>query len=124
MTQLILNGTRLPQTSNDKYSSRPEQLGEQLEMISGRMVTEIRGAVQVISYSYDKLPDDTYRALLAALRSQAAIDVVYLPDDSDTMATGKFICTEFPTPTFAFAKSGKAVWHNVALKLREVKPHD
>jgi len=124
MTQLILNGTRLPQTSNDKYSSRPEQLGEQLVMISGRMVTEIRGIVQVISYGYDKMPDDTYRALLTALRSQAAIDVTYLPDDSDTMATGKFICTQFPTPTFAFAKSGKAVWHNVAFKLREVKPHD
>ena len=102
MTQLIVNGTYLPQTSNDKYSSRPEQLGEQLEMISGRMVTEIRGIVQVITYSYDKMPDETYRALLTALRSQAAIDVVYLPDDSDTMATGKFICTEFPAPTFAF----------------------
>ncbi len=122
MTQLILNGTRLPQTSNDKYSSRPEQLGEQIEMISGRIVTEIRGIVQVISYSYDKMPDDTYRALLTALRSQAAIDVVYLPDDSDTMATGKFICTEFPTPTFAFAKGSKAVWHNVAFTLRQVKP--
>lgn len=122
MTQLILNGTYLPQTSNDKYSSRPEQLGEQIEMISGRMVTEIRGVVQVISYSYDKMPDATYRALLEALRSQAAIDVVYLPDDSDSMRTGKFICTEFPTPTFAFAKGDKAVWHNVALKLRQVKP--
>lgn len=122
MTQLILNGTRLPQTSNDKYTSRPEQLGEQLVMISGRMVTEIRGIVQVISYSYDKMPDETYRALLTALRSRAAIDVAYLPDDSDAMATGKFICTQFPTPTFAFAKNGKAVWHNVAFTLRQVKP--
>ena len=122
MTQIVLNGTYLPQTSNDKYSSRPEQLGEQLEMISGRMVTEIRGVVQVITYSYDKMPDDTYKAVLAALRSQSAINVTYLPDDSDTMRTGKFICTEFPTPTFAFAKSGKAVWHNVAFTIREVKP--
>jgi hypothetical protein len=124
LTQIILNGTYLPQTSNDKYSSRPEQLGERIEMISGRMVTEIRGVVQVIHYSYDKMPDATYRALLTALRSQAAMTVTYLPDDSDTMATGKFICTEFPTPTFAFAKNGKAVWHNVAFTLREVKPHD
>lgn len=124
MTQLIVNGTYLPQTSHDNYSSRPERLGEQLEMISGRMVTEIRGIVQVISYSYDKMPDDTYRALLAALRSQVAIDVTYLPDDSDTMKTGKFICTEFPTPTFAFAKNGAAVWHNTSFKIREVNPHD
>lgn len=124
MTQLILNGTRLPETSNDKYSSHPEQLGEQLPMISGRIVTEIRGIVQVISYSYDKMPDDIYKALLAALRSNMAIDVTYLPDDSDTMRTGKFICTQQPMPTFAFSLDGKAVWHNVSFSIREVKPHD
>ena len=124
MIQLIINGIYLPQTSNDKYSSRPKQLGEQIEMISGRIVTEVRGTVQIITYSYDKMPDDTYRALLAALRSETAIPVAYLPDDSDTLATGNFICTEKPTPTFAFAKNGGAVWHNVTFTLREVRPHD
>lgn len=124
MTQLIINGVYLPETSRDKYSSLPEQLGEQVEMISGRIVTEIRGVVQIITYSYDKMPDATYRALLTALRSKTAMEVTYLPDDSDAMQTGKFICTDYPTPTFAFSLQGKPVWHNVAFVLREVSPHD
>lgn len=122
--QLIVGGVYLPQTSNDKYKCYPMQLGTQLEMVSGRMVTEIRGNVQMIEYSYDKMPDATYRALVRALRQSNSINVVYLPDDSDTMVSSKFICTTFPTPSFAFGDGGKAVWHGVAFALREVKPHD
>lgn len=123
VVQLILNGTYLPQTSNDKYSCRPERLGEQIEMISGRMVTEVRGTVQTITYSYDKMPNATYIALLSALRG-GSMTVVYLPDDSDTMVSGTFVCTSFPTPVFAFSADGKAVWHSVSFTLREVAPHD
>ncbi|MBU5627703.1 hypothetical protein KQI82_12365 [Oscillibacter sp. MSJ-2] len=124
MTQLICGGVRLPQTSHDNYKCYPSQLGKQIEMISGRIVTEVRGTVQIIEYSYDKMPDEIYTALLAVLRSKQAFPVVYLPDDSDVMMSSQFICTAFPTPTFAFDVSGKAVWHNTAFTLREVAPHD
>ena len=50
MTQLIINSVVLPKTSGDKYRCYPTKLTEQLEMISGRVVTEIRGTVQVIEY--------------------------------------------------------------------------
>ena len=42
MTQLILaNSIYLPETSHDKYKCYPAQLGEQVDMISGRRVLEI-----------------------------------------------------------------------------------
>lgn len=125
MTQLIINGSIvLPQTSHEKYKCYPSKLAEQLEMISGRMVEEIRGNVQMIEYSYDKLPDDVYIPLLAALRASPPIVATYLPDDSETMVTGSFIVTSITAPAFAFAVGGKALWHNTAFILREVKPHD
>ena len=51
----------------DKYKCYPTKLAEQLEMISGRMVSEIRGTVQTIEYAYDYMPDEQYKALLMAL---------------------------------------------------------
>jgi hypothetical protein len=114
----------LPKTSGDKYRCYPTKLTEQLEMISGRVVTEIRGTVQVIEYAYDYMPDSQYKALLTALRSNPPLTVTYLPDDSSDMRTSDFIVTSYPTPTFAFAKGNKPYWHNVAFSMREVKPHD
>lgn len=123
MTQLIINGTYLPRTSRDKYKCYPQALTTQVEMISGRLVEEVRGTVQIVEYSYDKMDNATYTALLTALRGNN-ISVTYLPDDSDTMRAGTFLCTSKPTPTFAFEIGGKAMWHNVSFVLREVKPHD
>ena len=34
-----------------------------------------------------------------------------------------FLTQDFPTPTFAFSRSGKPYWHNISFTLREVKPH-
>lgn len=124
MTQLIINGLYLPQTSNDNYSCYPTALGTQIEMISGRIIEEVRGTVQVINYSYDCMSDATYKELLRHLRSKEAMTVVYLPDDSSAMASSKFLCTAKPMPTFAFDVDGRAVWHNVSFTLREVSPHD
>lgn len=124
MTQLIINGITLPETSHDKYQCYPAPLGQQLEMISGRIVVEARGNVQKITYSYDYMGDALMRPLLAVLRGGDVIDVKYLPDNSSEMAIGSFIVESLTNPTFAFSKSGKAYWHNIAFTLREVKPHD
>jgi len=123
MTQLIINGLYLPQTSNDNYSCYPTALGTQIEMISGRIVEEVRGVVQVINYSFDCMDNTTYTQLMQHLRSNEPITVVYLPDDSTAMKSSKFLCTAKPMPTFAFDVDGKAVWHNVSFTLREVNPH-
>lgn len=124
MTQLIINGITLPETSHDKYSCYPAELSVQVDMISGRRVSEVRGNVQMISYEYDYMPAALWRQLAAALRSGAAMTVQYLPDDGDTLVTSTFLRESMIEPTFAFARNGLAYWHNVAFVLREVSPHD
>ena len=70
MTQLILNGgIALPETSKDKYRCYPSILNQQVEMISGRLVEEVRGTVQMIEYSYDYMGNELMRAVLEVLRS-------------------------------------------------------
>ena len=123
MTQLIVGGVYLPETSHDKYQCYPEELSVSLDMISGRRVKEIRGIVQKISYSYDYMGNDLWRQLAAILRSGNTIPVTYLPDNSDAMATGTFLVDSSTQPVFAFSKDGVGFWHNVAFTLREVKPH-
>lgn len=123
MTQLIINGLVLPQTSRDKYQCYAEPLGSQLEMISGRLVTELRGTVQRIVWSYDYLGDALCRPLLATLRSGRSFPVSYLPDDGDKLVDSIFLRTSLTNPTFAFSRGGKPYWHNIAFELREVSPH-
>lgn len=123
-TQLIVNGITLPYTSHDKYQSWPEELGTQIEMISGRVITEVRGHVQKIRYQYDYMGNALWRQLAAVLRSGGTFPVTYLPDDGDELVTGTFICEKLTNPSFAFARNGQGLWHNVAFALREVEPHD
>ena len=69
MTQLIVNGIYLPETSKDKYQCYPGELSVNVEMISGRTVREVRGHVQMITWSYDYMGNDLWRQLAAVLRA-------------------------------------------------------
>ena len=124
MTQLIIDGIYLPETSRDKYRCYPAQLGEQVDMISGRRVLEVRGQVQVIEYEYDYMGNELMRQVNAVLRSGQAFTAAYLPDGGDSRVVSTFLTESFPQPAFAFSRGGKPYWHNVAFTLREVQPHD
>lgn len=124
MTQLIINDIVLPETSGGKYKCYEGTLSDQIEMISGRVVTEVRGHVQYIEYSYDYMGNELVRKLLSALRAGMALTVKYLPDSGDDMKTSTFICEDLTPPVFAFSRSGKPYWHDIAFTLREVRPHD
>lgn len=124
MTQLIINGIVLPETSGGKYKCYEGTLSDQIEMISGRVVTEVRGHVQYIEYSYDYMGNELVRKLLSALRAGTALTVKYLPDSGDDMKTSTFICEDLTPPIFAFSRSGKPYWHDISFTLREVRPHD
>lgn len=124
MTQLILNGLYLPETSRDKYTCPEEPLVVQVEMVSGRMVQEVRGGkVYRPSYAYDYLPDSVYRPLKQILVSGQSFVAEVLPDDSRELVSSTFLVESFTQPTFAFSRDGKPFWHNIAFTLREVKPH-
>lgn len=124
ITQIILNGTYLPQRSNDQYACWEDLLGEQLTMISGRVVFECRGKVWRAKCSYDLLQDDVYRAALAVLRSGEPFQAAVLPDNGDEMVSSIFMVESLTPATFAFSDGGKAVWRGLAFQIREVDPHD
>ena len=124
MIQLILDGNiALPQTSWDKYRCYPSLLTQQVEMISGRLVEEVRGVVQMIEYSYDYMGNGLMQQVLAVLRSGTSFSAAYLPDEGDELVSGIFLCTSITQPTFAFSRGGVPYWHNFGFTLREVKPH-
>lgn len=124
MTQLIVdNSIYLPETTHDKYKCYPAQLGEQLDMISGRRVVEVRGWVWMIEYSYDYLGNELMRRLNAVLRSGGPFPVAYLPDGGDTLEVSDFLTERFPQPAFAFSRGGVPYWHGISFTLREVRPH-
>ena len=124
MTQLILNGgIALPETSKDKYRCYPSILNQQVEMISGRLVEEVRGTVQMIEYSYDYMGNELMRAVLEVLRSGNSFPAAYLPDSGDQLVSSVFFFSSLTQPTFAFSRRGVPYWHNFAFTLREVKPH-
>ena len=125
MTQLILNNSiYLPETSQDKYQCYPSELSTQIDMISGRRVSELRGKVYIIVYSYDYMGNDLMRQLLTVLRSGQSFPASFLPDGEDDLATSIFLTQAITQPTFAFSRSGSPYWHNVGFTLREVNPHD
>lgn len=121
--QLIINDVLLPTTTHDRYQCYPEELREQITMISGRVVEEVRGVVQKISYSYDYMGDEKCLEVLGVLRSRGAKTVAYLPDDGNELTVSTFIVESITQPTLAFFQDGTAKWHNLAFSLREVKPH-
>jgi len=124
MTQLIINNTiYLPETSRGNYKCYPQLLTQQIEMISGRVVQEVRGTVQIIEYSYDYMGNDLMRQLNTVLRSGQSFPVAYLPDSGDSLVVSTFLTVDFPVPEYAFSRGGNPFWHNVAFQLREVSPH-
>lgn len=120
MTQLIINGTAYPKTSNDKYKCYKTELSEKLRMAAGNMVAEVRGTYTVIEYSYDYFPNDLLSTCLSDLRSGKELTVSYLPPAGTDLVTQTMRCTTLPAPTFAFGRGDKSFWHNVAFKLEAV----
>lgn len=121
--QLIINDVLVPTITRDRYRSYPSKLRMQIDMISGRRTEEERGDVQIIEYSYDKMDDATYRAVMAALRSSGTKTVSYLPDNGDELRTSQFLVQSITQPSLSFYIGGVPKWHNFGFVLREVKPH-
>lgn len=124
MTQMILEGMALPETSFDKYACWEDVLSVKVEMITGRMVTEVRGKVWRAKWSYDYLDNGTTRSILSVLRSGSPIQAAVLPDNSDRMISSRFLTESLTPPTFLISDGGEPVWHGLAFTLREVNPHD
>ena len=127
MTQIILNGILLPEVSNDRYSCWEEPLTRQVEMVTGRIVLEALEPASKIwraRYTFDYMGNATLRQVLSVLRSGAPFSASVLPDNSDQMVSGTFICDSITQPTYAFSIKGVGLWHNLAFTIREEEPHE
>lgn len=127
MTQLILDGIVMPEVNKNKYRAEETVLSSQVEMISGRIVSEERGRVWQVSSSYNYLydPDGTkLPAILSLLRGRASFPVTFLPDNGSSRLTSNFIATSVTSPSLSFSAGGVPYWTGLAFTLREVRPHD
>lgn len=139
MTQLILDTSQynisLPESRKGGYAVERQPLSVDVEMITGRMVRELRGSVWVIGYQYGYFTDAEKNNLIAACRKGQGqpIRCGFLPPDSASALTySNFLVKSFTYPTFMWSKkvmdNGEVtfvpMWGNFSLELREVEPSD
>ena len=120
---LIVNDILVPEPDFDGYHAWEDTLREQITMISGRMVEEVRGKVWRIDYTSDRMSDSETRRLLAALRANGSKTVAFLPDNGDELLTSSFLVESLTPPALAFFDGTEPVWTGLSFSLREVKPH-
>ena len=136
MLQLILDGMEMPESKNGGYTVESETLSVDLEMISGRIVREVRGHVWRISYQYGYLTDEQRTAFLTICEKgqREPIHVGFLvPDDAgETLRYSDFIVTNLKRPTFRWGRIDEPdfvdiwtpIWADFQVELREVYQHD
>lgn len=130
MTQLILdtNGSNivLPESQNGKYSVELTPMSVEVEMISGRLVKELRGSVWNITYQYGYFNDEMKNAILAVCKKgiRQSIQCAFLQPDSDGALTYSDFFISFSYPKFMWGRNGQPLWLDFNLSLREVRPHD
>ena len=135
MTQLILNSREdpviLPEASRERYSAAPVPLSEEVEMISGRLVRELRGTVWQVAYEYNYFKQAMKDRVLAASRKgrREPIWCDFLPPESEgELLSSRFWVMTFQEPKFYWSRGVNGVsvpyWGGFSLTLREVKPND
>lgn len=135
MTQLVLDldgeNITMPECQKQLYTAVPEPLSEDVEMISGRLVRELRGNVWKITYQYGYFNAPMKNRVIATCRKglRTPIRCAFLPPESDgALTTGRFWVMKFNEPKFFWSRdvNGEPIpmWGDFSLTLREVKPND
>ena len=127
MNQLVLDTTgtpvTLPESQKGGYIAELKPLSVDVEMVTGRIVRELRGNVWVLRYQYGYFTDQMRNSVLSACekgRGQA-ITCLFLPPHSEQMITSKFMITDGePIETLVPVP----MWGDFSVELREVKPSD
>lgn len=135
LTQLILDAdgdaVTLPESRRGGYTAARTMLYEDVEMISGRLVRELRGNVWVLGYQYSGFPDALKNRVIAACEKGKREPVACLfltPDGGRELEYSQFFVTKFTYPKFYWGKNDHGtlvpLWGDFNLTLREVRPHD
>ena len=132
MTQLILDGVVLPESKNGGYAAEKIPLSVDVEMITGRLVREVRGSVWQLSYQYGYFDDEMKNKVIEVCQRGLSrpIRCGFLTQESSTeLSFSDFFVTSFTRPTFRWSKkslggSPVAMWADFRVVLREVSPND
>lgn len=139
MTQLILDvggaNIELPESKKGGYTAIMTPLSEYVEMISGRMVAELRGNVWEVSYQYGYFDDAMKNKVLSVVEKGRTAPIqcaILTPDSLRELTYSSFFVTSFNYPKFMWSRdvdeSGETrpmpLWGDFSLSLREVNPHD
>ena len=134
MTQLVLDvggyAIALPESQKQGYTVDEETLSQDLIMIPGNMVKEIRGDVWVITYQYGYFNDTDKDRVIAACKKgkKEPILCTFLIPESNKTITSTFFVTSFTRPRFMWSRNAKGetvpMWGDFNVSLREVDPHD
>lgn len=134
MTQLILDtegyNIQLPESRNDGYHAERYPLYVDVEMVTGRLVREMRGNVWIVRYQYGYFSDTEKNNLIAAVEKgkRQAITCGFLPPESTGALTySQFLVTDFQYPKFMWSTAGQSprpLWGDFSIELREVTPSD
>lgn len=139
MTQLILDtegyNISLPESQRGGYTVELRPLSVDVEMVTGRMVRELRGNVWYITYQYGFFTDAEKNNLISACQKgqRKSIRCGFLPPNSSQALTySDFLVTSFTYPKFMWSRLAPSggvlapdpMWGDFALELREVRPSD
>lgn len=139
MTQLILdtNGSpvTLPESQKGGYTAELQPLSVDVEMVTGRMVRELRGNIWVVTYQYGYFPDEEKNKVIAACQKGQAqsLRCAFLkPTSSGPLSYSNFLITAFTYPKFMWGRQISAegeyevipMWGDFSLEMREVQPSD
>ena len=136
MTQLILDADGynlvLPESRKGGYTPVFSPLSVDVEMITGRLVRELRGNVWKIDYQYGYFTEDMKNLVIAACEKgkREPITCGFLPPTSTSALNySRFWVMDFSYPKFYWSRpkpDGTIIplWGDFNLSLREVKPGD
>lgn len=139
MTQLILDtdgyNLSLPESKRGGYSVERRPLSVDVEMVTGRMVRELRGNVWYVSYQYGFFSDSEKNDLIAVCRKGQgqSIRCGFLPpESSEALTYSDFLVVSFSYPKFMWSRmtgegeniTSVPMWGDFSLELREVRPSD
>lgn len=136
MVQLILDtegyNISLPESVKGGYTASLRPLSVDVEMVTGRMVRELRGSVWEIGYQYGYFDDAQKNRVIAACQKGQSqpIRCGFLPQDSaGGLVYADFFVTSFNYPRFMWSRGGAGgqavpLWADFSMTLRQVQPHD
>jgi hypothetical protein len=118
MTEItISNGiTSITMPRTRQVADAGEKIFAEKQMASGAIVRDVMGFRPGFTYTWDWVPAETIKSLIAMLRSGSFFTVEYFDVDG-VDKTGLF-AIDYPSFELFTFRKGEAMWHNCTLTIK------